>query len=141
MRLLPTSEMRRLFRQSAALGLALLFGASLAANAFGWHGCPHHGHDGRAADPPPASATSGSPDDPLLAIPGAGHDPGPSPGACTCLGSCHAGSATALSPDVDLAVADEAAVRTSVRRPSTHRPRRRPPAYFLPFPHGPPALG
>lgn len=135
--------MRRLLRQSAALGLALLFGASLAANAFGWHGCPHHGRDdGRTADPPSrASAPSTPPDAPLLAVPDAGHDPGPSPGTCTCLGSCHAGSASALSPDVDLTVAEEAVVQASARRPSTHRPRRRPPAYFLPFPHGPPALG
>lgn len=132
--------MRSYLRQGTSLGLALLFGASLGANAFGWHGCPHHGHGGGSGTDDPEDVVSAPSGEPGL-VPGEdGHDQDSGPGTCICLGTCHAGAATALSPATGLALADEA-----VRRPATFRPprgtRHRRPAYFLPFPHGPPGLG
>lgn len=132
--------MRRALRQTASLVLVLLFGTSLAANAFGWHGCPHHG---RASAPAPEShRPAPSPSVPEVASPGAsGADSGPAAGVCTCVGSCHGSSAVPLSPSTGLAAPLADFVRTRFAGAPDHRPRRIRPAYFLPFPHGPPALG
>ena len=129
--------MRRLLRQGATLGLTLLFGVSLASSAFGWHGCPHHGGTPRGKDEPGASPV-GQLDGPH---PDAGHQPGPTSGACTCLGSCHAGAAPVLASQPEGAPAAEDGTRARVARAPVRRIRQHRPAYFLPFPHGPPALG
>lgn len=134
--------MRRPLRQAAALGLALLFGASLASGAYGWHGCPHHGHGPSDAGSGAAAPTSPHSAGPHLEVRGddAGPHPGTAPGACTCLGSCHAGASPVLasSPGVEVAAG---VARAPAERATARRPHHRRPAYFLPFPHGPPALG
>lgn len=141
--------MRQFVRQSVSLCLALLFGVSLAASAFGWHGCPHHaaGRDeGPEQAPRSAAAAPSAPDGPLSAALAdrhhdAGHHPGPGDSTCTCLGSCHAGAAPVLASHPGLAVAVDEAARTGTLEFPSRRIRHRRPAYFLPFPHGPPALG
>lgn len=138
--------MRRFLRKSASLGLTLLFGASLASTAFGWHGCPHHGHGpvGGDGNGKGVRATTDAPDPagPTVADhQDAGHGQAPPTGTCTCLGSCHSGSSTALAADAGLEVAaDGDTRRVTVTLPALRLHHHRP-AYFLPFPHGPPALG
>lgn len=137
--------MRRFVRQSVSLGLTLLFGVSLASSAFGWHGCPHHAA-GRDDGPEHGTAAPSAPDAPLSAVLAhrhhdAGHHPDPRAGTCTCLGSCHAGAAPVLASHPGPAVAIDDDARTRSLEPPSRRIRHQRPAYFLPFPHGPPALG
>lgn len=130
--------MRRSLRQAASLALVLLFGTSLAASAYGWHGCPHHGH-GSASAGSPAPSSAGPAVDVLR------HDedrrPGTEPGTCTCLGSCHVGASPVLASHPGIEIADDDLVRVPAGRAPARRPNHIRPAYFLPFPHGPPALG
>lgn len=133
--------MRGCLRQTTSLLLVLLFGTSLAANAFGWHGCPHHGRasSGPAPESHRPAPSPSAPD--VGGAGGSGADSGPAGGVCTCVGSCHASSAVPLSSAAGLAAPVDRLVRARSARLPGHRPRRVRPAYFLPFPHGPPALG
>ena len=136
----PVVVSERPLRRTTALLLLLLFGTSLAANAFGWHGCPHHGRRGSgdardgahpAVHGSAAVTGSASPASPS----------GPASGACTCIGSCHADSAVPLGAGPAATLPGAAELAAAVISGPTDRPRRGPPAYFLPFPNGPPALG
>lgn len=137
--------MRRLLRQSGSLALTLLFGVSLASSAFGWHGCPHHDRGSSDGSARGARATESAGTSASRHARARRHETGqrerPRSGTCTCLGSCHAGAAPVLGSNPVLPVVVENEVRTRASRPPTNPPRYRRPAYFLPFPHGPPALG
>lgn len=127
-------------RQQVALALALLFGASLVTNAFGLHPCPHHGRSGGPASPSGGELARGTASRDLrVGMPGPAS--GRSGARCTCLGACHAGSATPLAAVDRLPLPGERLVRARPQRTPAHRPARTPPAYFLPFPHGPPVSG
>lgn len=121
-----------------------MFGASLTANAFGWHSCPHHEHrPGHGSGHQPGTVESGTPSSGATAL---DHrdgetDPGPSGDLCTCLGSCHAGSATPTPTPELPALVDGAGTTTEIAPSPIHRPRHVRSAYLLPFPHGPPVLG
>lgn len=138
----PVVLSERPLRRTAALLLLVLFGTSLAANAFGWHGCPHHGRRGGAG----AGGRTGA--NPAVHAPAAARGPAspaspsaPAGGACTCIGSCHADSAVPLGAGPAATLPGAAELAAAAISGPTDRPRRGPPAYFLPFPNGPPALG
>lgn len=136
----PVVLSERPLRRTTALLLLVLFGTSLAANAFGWHGCPHHGRRGSAGAGDGANpAVHASADVSGPASPASPSEP--AGGACTCIGSCHADSAVPLGAGPAATLPGAAELAAAAISGPTDRPRRGPPAYFLPFPNGPPALG
>lgn len=103
-------------RQALSLSLVPVFALGLLGGAYGLHGCPRHqavGHGGEGG------GDAGAP-------------------SCICIGSCHAGAAAAHPvppvadvPDAPWPLASEGRLQQAV-------PPHRTPAYFLPYPLGPP---
>lgn len=135
-------------RQALALLLVPVFTLGLLGGAYGFHRCPRHetlrhgGPGGVAGGAPVDAGDSGGLAEGVAAIivsapPG---DDGGDAGApsCTCVGSCHAGAAAAHAvPPVAGVPAAPGPLASEVRPERAVSPHRTP-AYFLPYPLGPP---
>jgi len=116
-----------------AAALALLFLGGGISDALGARPCPHH-------EGLPAPASAGHETHPDPAAPDHPDAPGESHGACTCAGSCHAGTAPSFAVPAAagaVPVADPPALSS----PAPPAPTRSALAPFsLPWGNAPPAL-
>lgn len=133
-------------RQLLAAPLALVFALGLLGQAYGLNGCPRHasaghaGHGAQAGEHPAAHGTSASPSAaaaPHAAVDGRGGG-GDEASPCGCIGSCHLGAA-GVHPAAAPGVPAPDPSPEAARRPAPDLPARETPAYFLPYPLGPPA--
>lgn len=133
-------------RQVLSPVLALGFALGVLGGAYGLHGCPRHASMGAAASASPAhpepavdagSAASSRGGSPVLqGSADRGGDDGES--FCICVGSCHAGSAAAHPTPAPVALSIAVAGPEAPGRVARDVSPYASPAYFLPYPLGPP---
>lgn len=133
-------------RQVLSPVLALVFVLGVLGGAYGLHGCPRHASmagSGSASSTPPdpaadaASGTASPGGSPVVR--GRGERGGDAGGSfCICVGSCHAGSAAAHPTPAPVALSIAVAGPEAPDRVARDVPPYESPAYFLPYPLGPP---
>jgi len=136
--------------KALTLGALLLFGSSGAGLGLGGYACPHHDHEGAAgAHGEPGNGahapaqTAGQAHGPGGERPAGGHAHGGtapgSPTTCTCVGSCHTGSATPdLSSDPGSLPPALGTRGVTLARAGGSRPFASPTPYLLPLANAPP---